>query len=215
MGMSTAGLGRELGLNSQETNILLRDEGYQEGEPGDWRLTEKGQAHAEQQHWDVSSPTHAGYVTTRWDDSVLEDIGEVSPERKRRIDDEISARRAERRRQREERQAEFESEHDDDSDGPVYGYGDDGGAEIDGKAAGVIVAAIAGGILLVKGAKWAKPRVEKWWNETAQPKLAATKEKLATKFKKAEDSQQGETPSGSPEVEESKGGAEKDEGEKS
>lgn len=47
MGKSTAGLGRELGLNSQETNILLRDEGYLEGEPGDWRLTDKGREHAE------------------------------------------------------------------------------------------------------------------------------------------------------------------------
>ena len=56
MNMSTAGLGRELGLNSQETNILLRDEGYQKGEPGDWTLTEKGREHATQ----LVAPNNSG-----------------------------------------------------------------------------------------------------------------------------------------------------------
>ena len=214
MGRSTAGLGRDLGLNSQEMNILLRDKGYLEGEPGDWKLTDKGREHAEQQHWDVPSSGHAGYVTTRWDDSVREDIGEVSPECKQRIDDEISARRAEQRRQRQERQAELESGSADVTDESIYGHDDDEGAEIDGKAAGIIIAAIAGGYLLVRGAKWAKPRVERWWNETAQPKLVVTKEKLAAKFKKAADSRQEETTSGSPEAEEIKDKGEKDAGEK-
>ena len=84
----------------------------------------------------------------------------------------------------------------------------------DGKAAGIIIAAIAGGYLLVRGAKWAKPRVERWWNETAQPKLVVTKEKLAAKFKKAADSRQEETTSGSPEAEEIEDKGEKDAGEK-
>ena len=177
MTMSTAGLGRELGLNSQETNILLRDEGYQKGEPGDWTLTEKGREHATQQHWGVSSSMHAGYLTTRWDDEVLEDIGTVSPERKQQIDDEISARRAEQLRQRKERQAELENRSDEDA--------------IDSKAVGVVAAVVAGGILVAKGAKWAKPRVEKWWEETAHPKLTATKEKVIAKFRKNAGKRQG------------------------
>ena len=178
MNMSTAGLGRELGLNSQETNILLRDEGYQKGEPGDWTLTEKGREHATQQHWGVSSSMHAGYLTTRWDDEVLEDIGTVSPERKQQIDDEISARRAEQLRQRKECQAELENGSDEDA--------------IDSKAVGVVAAVVAGGILVAKGAKWAKPRVEKWWKETAHPKLTATKEKVIAKFRKNAGKRQGE-----------------------
>lgn len=137
MGKSTAGLGRELGLNSQETNILLWDEGYLEGEPGDWRLTDKGREHAEQ------------------------------------------------RRQREERQAELEDRGYDNVDDD-YSYRQSGEEDpIDGKTAGAIVAVIAGGILLTKGVKWAKPRVEKWWKEAARPKLIATKEKAVVKFKKS------------------------------
>jgi hypothetical protein len=192
MGKSTAGLGRELGLNSQETNILLRDEGYLEGEPGDWRLTDKGREHAEQQHWDVPSSMHAGYLTTRWGDEVLEDIGTVSPERKRQIDDEISARRAEQRRQREERQAELEDRGNDNVDDD-YSYRQSSEEDpIEGKTAGAIVAVIAGGILLAKGVKWAKPRVEKWWKEAARPKLIATKEKAVAKFKKNTGERQSE-----------------------
>lgn len=184
MGMKTARLAWELGLNSQEMNILLRDEGYFEGEPGDWRLTEKGQAHANQQHWDVSSPMHAGYVTTRWDDEVLEDIGPVSPERKRGIRDEIAARRAEQRRQREERRVECEGEDEDNLGNSDYVMANDEDIDIDGKAVGITVVVIAGGILLVKGIKKAKPHVEKWWGETAQPRLSAVKERIATKFKR-------------------------------
>lgn len=192
MNMSTAGLGRELGLNSQETNILLRDEGYQKGEPGDWTLTEKGREHATQQHWGVSSSMHAGYLTTRWDDEVLEDIGTVSPERKQQIDDEISARRAEQLRQRKERQAELENGSDEDAD-DSYGYGQNSDEDaIDSKAVGVVAAVVAGGILVAKGAKWAKPRVEKWWKETAHPKLTATKEKVIAKFRKNAGKRQGE-----------------------
>lgn len=111
-------------------------------------------------------------------------------------------------------QAELESGSADDTDESIYGHDDDEGAEIDGKAAGIIIAAIAGGYLLVRGAKWAKPRVERWWNETAQPKLVVTKEKLAAKFKKAADSRQEETTSGSPEAEEIEDKGEKDAGEK-
>lgn len=191
---STAGLGRELGLNSQEMNILLRDEGYLEGEPGDWKLTDKGRACAGQQHWDVSSPMHAGYVTTRWDDEVLENIGPVSPERKQEIRGEIAARRAEQRRQREELQAECEIEAEDGPDSPGYAVADEEDIDIDGKTVGIAIAVIAGGILLAKGAKRAKPRVEEWWVESALPKLTVVKERVVAKFKKAEHDQIGVSP---------------------
>lgn len=218
MGKSTAGLGRELGLNSQETNILLRDAGYLEGEPGDWRLTKKGREHAEQEHWDVSSPMHAGYITTRWDDSVLEELGEVSSERRQQIDDEISARRAELRRQREERREESESEDEDGEFSDSFrDRTDDEDVEIDGKTVGIIAAVIAGEYLAIKGAKWAKPRIEKWWNATAQPKIIATKERIAPKFKKDEGVTQEEAAPSTPEagVEEARCMGEKDEGKES
>lgn len=189
MGMKTSRLAWELGMNSQEVNILLRDEGYLEGEPNDWRLTEKGNEYAHQQHWDVSAPRHAGYIITEWDDRVLEELGQVSPERKQEIRDEIAARRAKQRSQREKLQAECEDEAEDDFDSPDCAVADDGDIDIDGKTVGIAIAVVAGGILLARGIKWAKPRVEKWWGETAQPKLAASKERVIAKFKKSEDGQ--------------------------
>ena len=179
---STAGLGRELGLNSQEMNILLRDEGYLEGEPGDWMLTEKGHAHASQQHWDVSNPMHAGYVTTRWDDKILEEIGPVSSERRQGIRDEIAARRSEQRRQRKESQVEFNNEGDPGNSDYIATHDED--IDIDSKAVGIAIAAIAGGILLAKGYQWGKPQVEKWWGKTARPRLISAKEQVVSKIKK-------------------------------
>lgn len=211
MSRSTAGLGRELGLNSQETNILLRDAGYLEGEPGDWRLTEKGQEHADQRHWDVPSSMHAGYLTTRWDDEVLEDLGEVSPERKREIDDEITTRRAEQRRQREERQAELENLADDDLDDSDYAEDE---VEIDGKTVGAFIGGALAGIVLAKVAEWAKPHVEKWWDETGHPKLIAAKGWVVAKIKRSADAQQEEAASDNPDVETIEETDEKDEGEK-
>lgn len=35
-------LGRDVGLNAEEVNVWLKEEGYLEGEPGDYRVTEKG-----------------------------------------------------------------------------------------------------------------------------------------------------------------------------
>lgn len=63
---------------------------------------------------------------------------------------------------------------------------------MDGKTVGVVAAVVAGGILVAKGAKWAKPRVEEWWKETAHPKLTATKEKVVAKFRKNAGKRQGE-----------------------
>lgn len=35
-------LGRDVGLNAEEVNVWLKEEGYLEGEPGDYRVTRRG-----------------------------------------------------------------------------------------------------------------------------------------------------------------------------
>ncbi|MDB1866467.1 hypothetical protein PMX26_08540 [Collinsella aerofaciens] len=57
-------LGRDVGLNAEEMNVWLKEEGYLEGEPGDYRVTEKGHPYATQRHRETGSPNHAGYVAT-------------------------------------------------------------------------------------------------------------------------------------------------------
>lgn len=39
-------LGRDVGLNAEEVNVWLKEEGYLEGEPGDYRVTEKGRPYS-------------------------------------------------------------------------------------------------------------------------------------------------------------------------
>lgn len=58
-------LGRDVGLNAEEVNVWLKEEGYLEGEPGDYRVTEKGRPYATQRHWETGSPNHAGYMFPR------------------------------------------------------------------------------------------------------------------------------------------------------
>lgn len=208
MSKSTSGLGRELGLNSQEMNILLRDAGYLKGEPGNWTVTEKGQEYADQRHWDVSNSMHAGYLTTRWDDKILEELGTVSPERKQQIDDEIATRRAEQRIQKQEYQTEINNEYGNNSDDPIFENAEDESLETDGKTAGLTIA-VAGCLLF---AKWAKPRIQKWWNEAGHTKFIAIKEKFVAKFKKDTDTQRKDAPSDNPKerTEEIEGTGEKD-----
>lgn len=42
MGLSAKGLGEKIGLTPEQTNTLLREEGFQIGQPGDYSATEKG-----------------------------------------------------------------------------------------------------------------------------------------------------------------------------
>lgn len=90
-------LGRDVGLNAEEVNVWLKEEGYLEGEPGDYRVTEKGRPYATQRHWETGSPNHAGYVSTSWKEEILNEIGPLSPERRRELSDSVAANRAERK----------------------------------------------------------------------------------------------------------------------
>lgn len=175
-------LGRDVGLNAEEMNVWLKEDGYLEGEPGDYRVTEKGHPYAKQSHWETGSPNHAGYVVTSWEEEILDEMGPLSPERRRELSDAVAANRAEKKRQREEWEASFAANGDDS----LYDGQRDGNDASDsngGKAAAAAIAAIAVGYLV------AKPRVEKWWRETARPKFVETKKNVMAKFKGVFDEQ--------------------------
>lgn len=181
-------LGRDVGLNAEEVNVWLKEEGYLEGEPGDYRVTEKGRPYATQRHWETGSPNHTGYVSTSWKEEILNEIGPLSPERRRELSDSVAANRAEKKRQREEWEASLAANGDDSLDDGQRD-GNDASDSNGGKVAAAAITVIAVSFLAVKGAQAAKPHVEKWWRETARPKIVKTKKNVMAKFKGVSDEQ--------------------------
>lgn len=181
-------LGRDVGLNAEEMSVWLKEEGYLEGEPGDYRVTEKGRPYATQRHWETGSPNHAGYVSTSWKEEILNEIGPLSPERRRELSDSVAANRAEKKRQREEWEASLAANGDDSLDDGQRD-GNDASDSNGGKVAAAAITVIAVSFLAVKGAQAAKPHVEKWWRETARPKIVKTKKNVMAKFKGVSDEQ--------------------------
>ena len=181
-------LGRDVGLNAEEMNVWLKEEGYLEVEPGDYRVTEKGRPYATQRHWETGSPNHAGYVSTSWKEEILNEIGPLSPERRRELSDSVAANRAEKKRQREEWEASLAANGDDSLDDGQRD-GNDASDSNGGKVAAAAITVIAVSFLAVKGAQAAKPHVEKWWRETARPKIVKTKKNVMAKFKGVSDEQ--------------------------
>lgn len=181
-------LGRDVGLNAEEVNVWLKEEGYLEGEPGDYRVTEKGRPYATQRHLETGSPNHAGYVSTSWKEEILNEIGPLSPERRRELSDSVAANRAEKKRQREEWEASLAANGDDSLDDGQRD-GNDASDSNGGKVAAAAITVIAVSFLAVKGAQAAKPHVEKWWRETARPKIVKTKKNVMAKFKGVSDEQ--------------------------
>lgn len=181
-------LGRDVGLNAEEMNVWLKEEGYLEGEPGDYRVTEKGRPYATQRHWETGSPNHVGYVSTSWKEEILNEIGPLSPERRRELSDSVAANRAEKKRQREEWEASLAANGDDSLDDGQRD-GNDASDSNGGKVAAAAITVIAVSFLAVKGAQAAKPHVEKWWRETARPKIVKTKKNVMAKFKGVSDEQ--------------------------
>lgn len=181
-------LGRDVGLNAEEVNVWLKEEGYLEGEPGDYRVTEKRRPYATQRHWETGSPNHARYVSTSWKEEILNEIGPLSPERRRELSDSVAANRAEKKRQREEWEASLAANGDDSLDDGQRD-GNDASDSNGGKVAAAAITVIAVSFLAVKGAQAAKPHVEKWWRETARPKIVKTKKNVMAKFKGVSDEQ--------------------------
>ena len=76
-------LGQRLGLSSQETNHMLKEEGFLEGKPGNYNLTEKGKEFGE---YSAHDNGYGGYAHRSWgfpiwdSDKVLSSI-DTSPEK--------------------------------------------------------------------------------------------------------------------------------------
>jgi hypothetical protein len=71
-------LGQEFGLTSQEMNFVLKEEGYLDGEPGNYFITEKGEKYAEEQDYHRGTGGYAHYnrywTTRTWDDGITDGL---------------------------------------------------------------------------------------------------------------------------------------------
>lgn len=91
-------LGNKLGLTAQEVNCLLRDEGFLEGEPGNWKLTEKGEQYSEEYSWSngYGGWCARGYSMPLWNSNIMNEI-HITNEKKQEIKRKVKAQRAARK----------------------------------------------------------------------------------------------------------------------
>ena len=107
MTLSAKRLGERCGLTAEEMNILLKEEGFLSGEPGNYYPTEKGKLFVVEKGDDNG---YGGYAFRGWswfeqDERILEEL-DTSVENKRHIREKTSE---ERRRRRAEKAAESEA----------------------------------------------------------------------------------------------------------
>lgn len=191
-------LGEDVGLSAQAMNVWLKREGFLEGEPGNYRVTDKGFPYARQTHWDAGDSHNAGYPVVSWPEEIFDNLGPLTPELRDSLNNEVDEHNARKRREAEERRREL-SQYRSDSNASNSTLSDEEDSPTGGGEGSGIAAAIVG-TLLTLGVVWAKPRVEKWWNETGRSKFVAVKEKVATKFRQTANAQHEKPASGNSEA---------------
>lgn len=81
-------LGQDYGLTAVEMNFLLKEEGFLDGEPGAYRLTEKAKRYADEQDHHRGPGGYSWYnrdwETRTWDPAITDEL-DISDERKRQI----------------------------------------------------------------------------------------------------------------------------------
>ena len=204
-------LGKDVGLNPQAMNVWLRREGFIEGEPGNYCVTDKGFPYARQTHWDAGDSHNAGYPVVSWPEEILDKLGPLTPELRDSLNDEVDKHNARKRREAEERRRELGKRYEEGNKRTVSPREKNDDASYDGDNAAVAIATAAVGAALAAGLGWAVPRAKKLWKEEVQPKIEAGKKKLVSKLRNATSSKKERSAFGRPKIGEEEV---KDEGEK-
>jgi len=177
-------LGQEYGSSAQEMNFVLKEEGYLDGEPGNYLVTEKGEKYAKEQdhHRGTGGYAHYNrYWTTRtWDDGIASEL-DITAERKKEIREAISLAKQKLNKSEDNNSAD---------DYNRYGNGSEYvGVADDNDNMDALVAAV--GVLLLAasayGVNKAAPRIKRWWNVSAVPGLKKMKNKIAGKEEKTDE----------------------------
>ena len=174
MGKSARILGEDLGLNSQEMNQLLKDQGFLEGDPGAYVVTEKGAQFAKETDYHRGTGGNSYYnrdwTQRTWDESI-KDVLDTSPESRRAACDSVAKARRQKwdaiKAERAKAAASFRASHPD-----LYPV-EEPESDISnstGSGNGLVTAAIiVGGVAIITsigyGISKVAPHVKKWWNE--------------------------------------------------
>lgn len=112
MSLSAKQLGEKIGLNAQEMNALLKEEGYLSGEPGNYNVTSKGDSYVSEKSWSNGYGGYAarGYSYNVWDESILDGL-DTSNENLNVIREKTSLERKQRRAENEKRSQEYWQAH--------------------------------------------------------------------------------------------------------
>lgn len=178
MGKSARILGEEYGMSSQEMNVLLKNEGFLDGNPGDYTPTEKGLQFATEKDFHRGTGGYAQYnrdwTTRTWDDCI-KDVLDVTPEKKQAARDAIASasKHASDVRRAEVAKAEanflatgsayISPKSQLDSEAST-GTGDNNLMKAVGIGAGIA--------LIVYGIYKAAPHIKHWWKNNVVPSFA-------------------------------------------
>jgi hypothetical protein len=164
-------LGEEYGLTAQEMNFLLKDEGFLEGKPGAYNVTEKGRAYAEEQYHHRGPGGYSWYNrdwdTRTWDDGITAEL-DITEDRKRELRQVMAAAKRAADEQRTKIQQPSTT---------VTTLKD---AEVPRISNRNLVAGI-GAMVVFYGVYKAAPYVKRLWNEKAAPGLRKIKNKVLDK----------------------------------
>lgn len=173
--MSATQIGRKIGgLGAAETNLLLKERGFLEGEACDYWPTEKGEEYATVEDFHAGTGGHAQYnrywTTIKYNPEILDAIGEVTPEDKIRLSEAV----------REHRKAAYERNFGIGTEEPIETPALDepepeSGEDPVADAVGAAVLTIAAVYLAKKVYDVAAPKARSWWTNKIAPKLESLK----------------------------------------
>lgn len=180
-------LGQDYGLTAVEMNFLLKEEGFLDGEPGTYFLTEKGKNYAHEQ---IDGRGTGGYLqynpswsVRTWNPSITDEL-DVTEERKQQLREAARAARQERAESRAIQGADLDNGNADDGDP------DDSNLDPLTVAVGLVLTAIS-----IYGIMKVAPHLKTLWTDKAMPRLKKLKNRNADDTEiDAETPESGEDP---------------------
>lgn len=163
MRMSARILGSAFGLTGQEMNVLLKQAGYLDGEPGAYSVTAKGEKYAEEKDEHRGPGGYGWYnrdwTTRTWDESIANEL-DVTDEKKQQIREQVAEARRAARAPAPVVEEQLESQAQDGTEGR-------------GLDARYVLA--GGGLLLAGfGIYKAAPHIKRFVNEKVIPRFKKT-----------------------------------------
>lgn len=173
-------LGQNYGLTAQEMNFFLKEEGFLDGVPGNYTVTEKGEEFAEEQGQSGGTGGFSSYTplwTIRtWDDGITDEF-DITEDRKKEIRQAISIAKH-----------KIEETYDKDT---AIDRDNCSNEDADTTVTNNIALVIAVGALLVAistyGIYKASPYIKCWWNNKVVPIIKKMKNKDTGKAEKLEE----------------------------